>query len=106
MMSNERDRPSPGLLLRDRLCDRRLELAAAAVAKGDDSLVEIRTADGAVLLDACVAAAVSPLLRESLYFGTEMYRTSFTMTPRMTLVMGIGISVTMWVGRPLVPKVL
>ena len=32
----------------------------------DASLVEIRTGDGAVWLDTCVAAAVSPLLREAL----------------------------------------
>ena len=68
-MTTERDLPSPGLFLSDRLRDRRLELAAPAAICDDarDNLVEFRTSDGTVLLDACVAAAVSPLLRQVVY---------------------------------------
>ena len=82
-MNPDHDRPSPGLLLCDRLRDRRLQIAAA---NGDgDNLVEIRTADGAVLLDACVAAAVSPLLREALRQGCQMAIARFLDSMRLAL---------------------
>ena len=79
-MTTERDLPSPGLFLCARLRDRRIQLASAKGDDPNDNLVEFRTADGTVLLDACVAAAVSPLLRQVVYIkpaGNSNFKSLF-----------------------------